>query len=196
MERRQAGADADLAERESWKHAAKYGGIGWPWRDKPGFALVLAVRGREVRVLREASAPRVAGLYEWCKSRRAEYRVLDWFTDLTDPAMDAWRDLSDQDAAGGRWAVEPTSAPMVGHPDELAAYFLEAGNRTKGGIKTLHFGDSLLPGVLRQFPVNDMGRQAREYPPLAALGYVLTGVAMAGSPAVAGGSGGGWLAWT
>ncbi|MEA4857892.1 MAG: hypothetical protein AAGU21_00970 [Solidesulfovibrio sp.] len=183
-------------KEQQWKQARKFGGIGWPWRDKSAFALILAVLGNEVRLVVESSAPTLPWLYEWCKARRAEYRVLDWFTDLADPAMEAWRYLSDQDVAGGRWDVEPTAAPMCGHPDELAAYFFDVRLRTMGGPKTLHFGESILPGILRQFPVEDMGRQAREYPPLAALGYVLTGVAMAGSPSVAGVTRGGWAAWT
>lgn len=171
-------AAMEKAREKLWKQARHFGGIGWPWRDKPGFSVVLAVLGDEARVLCESAAGSVSSLYSWCCGLRAEYHVLDWYTDMDQPAMQMWRLIDERESGGGKWGLLPVPAPMAGHPDELAAYQMEMRSRTSGGVKTLHFGESVLPGLMRQFPIEDMGRQAREYPQLAALGYALTGSRM------------------
>lgn len=171
-------AEAKLRE-DAFRRAPRYGGVGWPWRDKPGFALVLARQGNEARILYEAETGDIGQLYEWCRDKRSEFRVLEWFTDMDQPGLAKWREASERDAGGGRWDLLPGPAPLAGHPDELAAYLLEVRQGTTNGVKTLYFGESALSGLLRRFSTEDMGKAAREFPPVAALGYALTGSAMA-----------------
>lgn len=184
----------------------RVGGVAWPWRDRAGFALAMVREpdptkpGRDrYRVLAEIAAADVEAIYRWCLKQRSKFAVLDWRTDLERPARRLFDAANEARVTSGQWGIDLASGPLVGRSGELESYLVAIQDKTRAEAKVLIFGgSSCLPGILRSFPPDDMGRPPEEFPPLAALGYALSAAMLAdmGKPGAAGQAYGGWGGWT
>ena len=100
---------------------------------------------------------------------RSDYSVELIYGDTTnEPMIDMARRISP--------TFNLNKAPHVGDPDALTAYISMIREHTRPEHKYLHFGDSQLPHRLNDIPAERLSRStpAEEYPPICALGYVLS----------------------
>lgn len=154
------------------------GGLAWPHQNKPGYAVVVAVdydtqdpeKKPAFKVLDEASNLDVARLILECLRLQAQYETGDfemWFGDaMNQPMASIWTKVS----SGKRFLFSPP--PYFGESNATDLYW-QAILTNINNDNLLFREGSRLPGDLNSIlPETDI-KNIAEYPPLAALGYVM-----------------------
>ena len=151
------------------------GGIAWPCGGKKGFAVVLAedksedpvLKTRPLRLLDEHPNLSPGDLIRRCSDFQGEYQVEEWLGDDTHRGY--MNVLSRQNK------VHISPAPFLGDPHALETYLSSIRERTQPNKKSLFLKkDSLLLAALNAFPEDKMTAPASDFPPIAALGYVVS----------------------
>lgn len=153
------------------------GGLGWPWGDRPGFAIVLAesrFKDRKLKkphyyVLAEHETFNPTDLLMKCVIFQREYSVSQFYGDTgNEPMMEFLRKLN--------IGLYLTAPPFIDDPNALNAYVGHIRECTIPGKKRLHFGSGSLGARLLEIPGEKIRRatKAQDFPMLAALGGALS----------------------
>ena len=162
------------------QYARVLGGLGWPGI-KPAFVVVAAedlaedpsLKVRHLRVLTEIEGPDLQTLFQKCLDLRDRYQVEDFYGNSENrPMMDFLYEFN-RNLEEGVFSLSLCLAPF---PEELNYHVYVIRQFLEQGKKTLHFGEkSVLRGCLMELgKVEAMKASVLDYPPIVALGYVLS----------------------
>lgn len=155
------------------------GGLAWPALPEPGYLVVVAedwsrddgLKARKLRILAEREAATVAEMYRSCLELRKLFHVGTWRADMENKQevnlfLRQYLELHfNQDVYLSAAAYSRGDA-LLGTYAQLILELVQPGR------KILRFGEaSQLNSYLVTRNPEDMKKPARQFPPLAALGY-------------------------
>jgi hypothetical protein len=151
------------------------GGLGWPWGDKAGFAVIIAEerennsRKPNFFVLAEHEDFNVSNLLRACVAFRGKYFASQFYGDTTNEPMM-------QNYYRFKTSFPLTSPPFLDDVNSLNSYIATIRELTLPGRKRLHFSGSNLGTRLLEIPAEKIRRatRAQDFPILAALGGALS----------------------
>lgn len=156
------------------------GGLAWPHGAKPGFAVVIAenliedikLRTRHLTVIKEVETTDVAGLVRTCQDWQAECLMQEWFGNRENkPVWAVYYQMTKDEPYQRRFNLFPAS--HAGDPQGMG-YYMPMIKEYRKTPRTLHFQEgSKLEGYLDQTGAEALSHDPAEFPPIAALGYVL-----------------------
>jgi len=162
------------------KYARILGGLSWPGT-KPAFVVVVAedliedptLKARHVRVLAEIEEPNLQTLFQKCLDLRDRYQVEDFYGNRENSLM---MDFLYEFNRNLKEGVSPLGLWLAPFPEELKFHVYVVRQFLEQGKKILHFGEkSVLRGYLMELGKEEAMRAGvLDYPPIAALGYVLS----------------------
>ena len=167
------------------------GGFMWPWKRSPGFAVVLAVlKGDDdkksiFKTVDEAEEHDVFALMERCQELSEKWGYEQdgeimhlWWGDYERFWSLAGEMHQTQEQGRGKKAIE--NGFFIAPPIELdksnafEVYLRRIASLIRTEKKRLHFGKcERLRGYMRELPPDASKYQCQDFPPIAALGFVL-----------------------
>lgn len=159
-------------------------GISWPFKEKPGWIVVLAQddepnppTGKTTfRILDEQNDPLVHRLLLRLREVNKTFLVERAYGDLSDEST-AFLYREHNRTMGEQWiaSIGIDFPPLSDQPNNLQAYLQMIDNRTKSGVeKTLFFGEgSQVATALQKLDPQDATGDVKEWPEIAALGFGL-----------------------
>jgi hypothetical protein len=158
------------------KYGKLMGGFAWPHGDKPGYAVLLAaddeidkeLKAHHMRVLEEREERTVSGLARYClelneKYRDQGYEIERWYTGTIDDGMSEY-------VYKRPFNLVPTE---FREEDIKMNVYIQAIEEVTEVKPLLDLDNTFLKGYLQNFLPDYATRKPSEFPPLAALGYVV-----------------------
>lgn len=157
------------------------GGIGWPHKEKPGFAVVVSEEysddrdrdWRKLTVLSEMKDSDLGNLLKRCQEATKKYQVLHWYGDTGRKSM---MDLFNH--INTKWGTERiflSAAKNIDDTDSGRFYLEILRGCMRPAQKTLYFlEDSLIKADYAQLGLEEIEKPIAESPGLAALGYAVS----------------------
>jgi len=150
-------------------------GLGWPYADKPGFVVVLAEdfdrdhsiehSPRHYWVMAEHESDDIEEFHRVCLKFQSEYLFENVLCDYENPAYDLWSQYGEIELC------KPYDSENI-TLNVVAQLIRKNTSKTR---KTLHFGDSQLPGYLANLLPDEIENKRLDHnPPIAALGCVIS----------------------
>ena len=166
------------------------GGLGWPYAERPGFVVRLGEdfepdhslqhSPRHYRVLAEHETSDLEELQRICNRFRDDFCLNSILGNPENPVYEVWR-RNREDAP-----LINVTLPCDFEKIDLNL-IAQLVRRNTEGRKTLHFGDSRIPGYLTRFVADRMESESLEqFPPMTAFGFVLTEMELRGHSSLAG----------
>lgn len=162
------------------------GGVAWPHGDQPGFLCVISendhtdprLRLRHYWILTEYENKDVDKIVKRMYDLQNRYLVSSWYGDTDNVLMMHFVDRFNRRLSREKKGIYISEAAFVGETHNLRLYAHQVQNLTKPARKSLYFGkDSQIPGHLSGLSPDDVQKKkAEEFPVIAALGYVLSGM--------------------
>lgn len=162
------------------------GGVGWPAGEQPGFLCVIAendnidrrLKLRHYWILTEYESKDMEKLIKRMYDVQNRYLIDPWYGDTYNILMMHFVDKFNNRLTKQKKGIYLAEAPFVGEAHNLRLYAHQIKTRTLSVKKSLHFGSqSQIPGQLSGLSPDDVQKKkAEDYPAIAALGYVLSGI--------------------
>jgi len=162
------------------------GGLAWPSGDKPGFLCVVGeddhkiprLKTRAYWLLAEYKTNNVDKLVKRCYDLQNRFLISTWFSAVNDVIMMNFVDKFNSKLSKKKKAIYLSEAPFVGEPHSMKLYANQILGMTDPAKKTLYFGtNSSIPDVLLSLDPEQIKKQrVEEYPHIAALGYIISGL--------------------
>ena len=165
------------------------GALGWPYAERPGFVVVLGEdfdpdhslphSPRHYRILAEHETSDLEELQRICHEFRDDFCLNSILGDPESPVYEVWR-RSQRDGV-----LINVTLPCDFEKIDLNL-IAQLVRRNTEGRKTLHFGDSKLPGYLTRFVADRLENEVIEhFPPMTAFGFVLAEMELRGHSSLA-----------
>lgn len=183
--KRNAAGETYFYDDETKRYFARIvAGIAWPFKDKPGWIVVLAQddepkppTGKTIfRMLAEQSDPLIDRLLRRLREVDKTYLVERNYGDLSDEATASLvrkhnREMGEQRIA----SIGIDFAPMSDQPNNLQTHLQLIDARTEKEVeKTLFIGEETQTAMaLRKLDPPDVTGSVGDYPAIAALGFAL-----------------------
>jgi len=158
------------------------GGLGWPYAERPGFILVMGEdfdpdhslphSPHHYRVLAEHETSDLEEIQRFCHKFEEDFCLSSFLGNPENPIYEMWK-------------------KQKGHPSRISLpYDFEKLNlnlivqlvrQNTEARKTLHFGESKIPGSLTRFMVDRIeNEKIEEFPAMTAFGFILAQMALRG----------------
>lgn len=165
-------------------------GLGWPYAERPGFVVALGENfdqdhslpysPRHYRVLVEHETSDLEELQRVCHKFRDDFCLNSILGDPESPVYELWR----RNQRDGVLINITLPCDFEKIDLNLIAQLVRRNTETR---KTLHFGDSKLPGYLTRFVADRMEAESLEqFPPMVAFGFVLAEMELTGHSSLTG----------
>ena len=160
------------------------GALGWPHAERPGFALVLGEdfdpghrlphSPRHYRILAEHETGDLEELQRHCHQFEDEFCLKSFLGNPENPIHEIWK----QQAGHSTRIALPYDHEKIDL--NLLAQLVKQNTEAR---KTLHFGESKIPGFLTRFMADRIeNEQIEQFPPMAAFGFALAQLALSPVP--------------
>ncbi len=162
------------------------GGTGWPSGDNPGFICVAGedvnkitrLKTRKCWLLAEFESSDIEKLVKRMYDLQNKYLIETWYSDTENALMMHFVDRFNRKLSKKKKDVCISEAPFIGEAHNLRVYAHQIKGRVSPAKKTLQFGgNSRIPGVISGLSPDDVQKKkAEDYPAIAALGYIISGL--------------------
>lgn len=162
------------------------GGLGWPSGEQQGFVCVAGesdhkvarLNLRKIWLLAEYESGNIEKLIKRVYDLQNKYLVKSWYSDTENVLMMHFVDRFNSKLSKKKKGIYIAEAPFIGETHNLRVYAHQIKGRSRPEKKSLHFGsNSRIPGVLSSLSPDDVQKKkAEDFPAIAALGYVLSGL--------------------
>ncbi|MBC8179184.1 MAG: hypothetical protein H8E19_17420 [Deltaproteobacteria bacterium] len=174
-------SDSDMAFRRI------LGGLGWPYAERPGFVVVLGEdfgpdhslqhSPRHYRILAEHETSDLEELQRICHKFREDFCLRSILGNPENPVREIWKREGVKISVVLPCDLEKIDLNLIA----------QLVRRNTEGRKTLHFGDSKIPGYLTRFVADRIESESLEqFPPMTAFGFVLAEIELRGHSSLAG----------